>query len=83
MIALALRITVEVFRVLSQDTEKLTAKTLLDYYNAKELVPFTVSQLMEIFEIFNIDNIKSNSEDWEDTGSQKTGCFSTSHSKIN
>ena len=82
MIALALRITVEVFRVLTQDTEKLTAKTLLDYYNATELVPFTVSQLMEIFEIFNIDNIKSNSEDWENTGNQKSGCFSTAQQLV-
>jgi len=59
MIALALRLTVEVFRVLSQDQNKLTAITLLDYVNQTELIPLTVSQIMDLFEIFGIQNIES------------------------
>lgn len=33
VIALALRLTVELFRVLSQDQNKLTCVTLIDYVN--------------------------------------------------
>ena len=58
-IALALRVTVEIFRVLSQDGEQMTAKSLLDYFNRTELAPFTIGQLFDLFEIHNIDNLLS------------------------
>lgn len=57
MIALGLRITVEMFRVMSQDTQTITPKTLIDYFNATELNPFTISQLMDLFEIYGTENI--------------------------
>lgn len=58
-IALALRITVEVFRVLSQDQNKLSAITLIDYFNKTELIPMTISQLLDLFQIFSPVNIQS------------------------
>jgi hypothetical protein len=58
MVALALRITVEIFRVLSQDGEMLTAKTIIDYFNATELMPLTICQTLDIFEIFTAENIR-------------------------
>jgi len=45
--------------VLSQDNEKLTAKTIIDYFNSTELVPLSVSQIMSIFDIFKEENILS------------------------
>ena len=35
---LALRLTVEIFRVLTRDSKKLTPYSLIDYYNATELL---------------------------------------------
>jgi hypothetical protein len=58
-IALALRITVEIFRVLSQDEEMVTARTIINYFNQTELVPYTISQLMDLFEIYDSDNLQS------------------------
>jgi len=57
-VALALRITVEIFRVLTQDNEMLTAKTIIDYFNSTELMPLTICQTLDIFEIFTYANIK-------------------------
>jgi hypothetical protein len=59
MVALSLRITVEMFRVLSQDGEKLSAKSLLNYYNSTELIPYSINQLMELFEIYTNDNLEN------------------------
>lgn len=57
MVALAMRITVEIFRVLSQDSEKISAKTLINYYNQTELIPYSINSLMELFEIYSSDNL--------------------------
>ena len=42
-VALALRFTVEIFRILSGDKPKLTVSTLIDYVNVAELCPLTIS----------------------------------------
>ena len=57
-VALALRFTVEIFRVLSGDNRKLTVSTLIDYVNNAELFPLTISQLMDIFEMYESYNLE-------------------------
>ena len=57
-VALALRFTVEIFRVLSGDNRKLTVSTLIDYVNNAELFPLTISQLMDVFEMYESHNLE-------------------------
>lgn len=54
---MALRISVEIFRVLSQDEEVMTARTILNYFNQTELIQYTISQLMDLLEIYDSDNL--------------------------
>lgn len=37
----------------------VNAKTIINYFNQTELVPYTISQLMDLFEIYDSDNLKS------------------------
>ena len=50
---LALRLCVEIYRVLSQDELKLSIHTLISYVNTTILFPITITQLLELFEIHN------------------------------
>lgn len=45
----ALRITVEIFRVLGSDTPRVSINTLVDYVNKVELFPLSISQLLQLF----------------------------------
>lgn len=38
--------------MLSQDSSKITPKTLIEYYNSTELIPLTITQLMDLFDIY-------------------------------
>ena len=62
-VALALRFTVEIFRVLSGDNRKLTVSTLIDYVNNAELFPLTISQLMDVFEMYESHNLEYSKKD--------------------
>jgi hypothetical protein len=55
---MALRLCVEIFRVLSGDQGKLSALTIIQYVNQTELMPLTVSQLMELFDIYQPHNLE-------------------------
>ena len=64
-VALALRLTVEMFRVLSQDKGKVTVITMVDYVNSTELFPLTIAQLLDLFDMYgpqNIENSKSRAQ---------------------
>ena len=58
-IGLALRLTVEVYRVLSGDQATLTAGNLLDYMNKTQLFPMSVQQLMDLFDIYDFGNLQN------------------------
>lgn len=50
-IILSLAVSVEVYRVLSGDSEKLSITTLLNYVNRVESSRLSVTQLLDLFEI--------------------------------
>ena len=59
IVASALRVTVEVFRVVSGDQNKLNIISLLEYMNKTEHLSLTVGQMLELFQItsrFNLEH---------------------------
>ena len=49
IVALALRTSIEIFRVLSFDEELLTPSSLIDYVNQTEYFPLSVAQSLDLF----------------------------------
>jgi hypothetical protein len=52
-------LTVEIYRVLSQDEDILGAKSILHYFNSVELMPLTISQILLLFEVVDDHNYQS------------------------
>ena len=48
---LALRVTLEMFRVLSGDTARVSINTLINYVNTVELLPLTFASVLTVFGI--------------------------------
>lgn len=45
--------------MLSQDEEVITVRTIIAYFNQTEMIPYTISQLMDLLEIYDSDNLQS------------------------
>lgn len=58
-VALALRLTVDLFRVLSSDQKHLSINNLVTYMNNTELCPLTLTQVLVLFEIYGKQNLES------------------------
>jgi hypothetical protein len=50
---IALRVAIEIFRIISIDTAQISINTLIDYVNKVELFPLSMSQMLELFGILS------------------------------
>lgn len=56
-VALALRVTVDIFRVLSKDQSTLSINSLIGYLNRSEHYPLSMSQTLDLFQVTEARNI--------------------------
>ena len=61
--ALALRLTVEIFRVVSGDQDEVTLHSLINYVNTHELFPLSISQFLYVFDLVTIKSCRSSIND--------------------
>ena len=52
----ALRVTIELFRILSGETSKISINTLIGYANRVELMPLSFPQMLHALGIMTPDN---------------------------